>query len=148
MQRILTSLLLIIISHSVYGQTHNRVEVKGLITSDNNDVENVTVYNTSSNNGTITNSEGEFTLKVGLNDVIEVSALQFKAVTVKVTKDVLENQKQLSNFLKQLINQINIALQSNLKLKNWIVKNKIKGFPSISEEEMWNNEYGKLKPEP
>lgn len=109
MQRILTSLLLIIISHSVYGQTHNRVEVKGLITSDNNDVENVTVYNTSSNNGTITNSEGEFTLKVGLNDVIEVSALQFKAVTVKVTKDVLAS-KLLKIYLTEHINQLDAVL--------------------------------------
>lgn len=109
MERILTVLLLIILSHSIYGQTNNRVEVKGLITSDRNDVENVTVYNTSSNNGTITNSEGEFTLKVGLNDIIEVSALQFKAVTVKVTKDVLVS-KLLKIYLTERINQLDAVL--------------------------------------
>ncbi|WP_299104077.1 AAA domain-containing protein [uncultured Tenacibaculum sp.] len=64
--------------------------------------------------------------------------------TFKTTQEVLEDKKQLSNFLKQLINQINVALQSNLKLKTWIVENNIKGFPSVSEEEMWKNEYSKL----
>ncbi|OSY89096.1 hypothetical protein WH52_00080 [Tenacibaculum holothuriorum] len=64
--------------------------------------------------------------------------------TFKIDKSTAEDKKQASNFLKQLINQINIALQTNLKLKNWKFENNIKGFPSTSEEEMWENEYQKL----
>lgn len=112
MERKLAFLLLVLLSHSIYSQSNNRIEVKGLITADNNDVENVTVYNTSSNKGTITNTKGEFTIKVGLNDIIEVSALQFKAVTVKITKDVIDS-KLLKIYLVEHINQLDAVLLSS-----------------------------------
>ena len=59
------------------AQNVKRVLVEGQIIVDYPDLEGVTVYNLSSNKGTITNEEGKFAISVTLNDKIEISALQF-----------------------------------------------------------------------
>ena len=101
-------------SFSIHGQSINRVEVNGIIFSNNNDVEAVTVFNKSSNKGTITNSKGEFKLKVALNDVIEISALQFQTVSVTIDADILKS-KQLKIQLVEEVNQLDaVTLSSGL----------------------------------
>jgi len=105
-------LLLVLLSLSIHGQSISRVEVKGLITSNDNDVEGITVFNTSSNKGTITNTAGEFTIKVGLNDIIEIAALQFQAVSVIVDAEVIQS-KQLKIYLAEHINQLDAVLLSS-----------------------------------
>jgi len=47
----------------IQAQETKRVEVIGRIIVKNPDVEGVTVYNTSSNRGTITDDEGRFKIK-------------------------------------------------------------------------------------
>ncbi len=63
----------------------------------------------------------------------------------KITDDILANSKNISNYIKNCITTFNIALQANLKLKNWKIQNKIKGYPFVSEEKMWGFEYEKLQ---
>ena len=72
------------------SQSVSRVEVKGVILSKSNDVEAVTIFNKSSNEGTITNFNGEFIIKVAKNDVIEISALQFQTVNLTIDADIVE----------------------------------------------------------
>ena len=62
------------------SQSVSRVEVKGVILSKSNDVEAVTIFNKSSNEGTITNFNGEFIIKVAKNDVIEYEILKIQLV--------------------------------------------------------------------
>ncbi|WP_341215025.1 hypothetical protein [uncultured Wocania sp.] len=112
MKRILLFLILIFSCASSIGQNIERVEVNGIIFSDNNDVENVAVYNTSSNKGTITNNKGEFIINVALNDIIEISALQFKSVLITITKDVVDS-KLLKIYLKEFVNQLDAVLLSS-----------------------------------
>lgn len=112
MQRNLIASLFILIFVCAYGQSNGRIEVKGTITSNDNEVESITVFNASSNKGTITNAKGEFTIKVGLNDVIEVSALQFKAVSVTITQEVLDS-KLLKIYLAEHVNQLDAVLLSS-----------------------------------
>lgn len=101
-------------SISIHSQTINRVEVNGVLLSGNNDVEAVTVYNKSSNKGTITNIEGEFKLKVALNDIIEISALQFQTVYVTIDADIIES-KQLKIQLVEEVNKLDaVTLSSGL----------------------------------
>lgn len=96
------------------GQSINRVEVEGVMLSSTNDVEAVTVFNTSSNKGTITNEEGEFVIKVAENDVIEVSALQFQTVTITIDADVIK-YKELKIQLIEQVNQLDaVTLTSGL----------------------------------
>lgn len=96
------------------SQTINRVEVRGTIISTSNEVEAVTVFNQSSNTGTITNEKGAFTIKVALNDVIEISALQFQAVTITINNEAIKS-KQLKIQLIEQVNQLNaVTLSSGL----------------------------------
>lgn len=76
---------------SLTAQNVNRVEVKGKIIAQN-DVEGVTIYNTSSNKGTVADTNGDFLLDVALNDIVEVSALQYVSVEVSITQDVIDSR--------------------------------------------------------
>ncbi len=114
MKQVLAVFILFFLSLCVSGQSIDRVEVKGIILSASNDVEAVTIYNTSSNKGTITNDKGEFVIKVALRDVIEISALQFQTVSVAVDKDVVKT-KQLKIQLVEQVNQLDaVTLSSGL----------------------------------
>lgn len=114
MSRVLIFVLITFLSFSVYSQSVNRIEVNGILLSNKNDVEAVTVFNKSSNRGTITNSQGEFKLKVALNDNIEISALQFHTVAVTIDANIISS-KQLKIQLVEEINQLDaVTLSSGL----------------------------------
>lgn len=88
--------------------------MSGIILSNTNDVEAVTVFNKSSNRGVITNIKGEFTINVALNDVIEISALQFQTVSITIDDDVIKS-KQLKIQLVDQVNQLDaVTLSSGL----------------------------------
>ncbi|APY12052.1 hypothetical protein BWZ22_12795 [Seonamhaeicola sp. S2-3] len=106
----LSSLLLI--TFFVEAQDINRVEVQGKIYAKANDVEGVTVFNTSTAIGTITDKKGEFTMEVALNDIIQISALQFKAISITITEDVI-NSKKLKIHLVEHINKLDAVLISS-----------------------------------
>lgn len=97
-----------------FSQTISRVEVTGKIIA-NSDVEGVTIFNTSSNKGTIADIDGNFTLEVGLKDILEVSALQYEAKKVTINQDVIDS-KQLRLFLVEALNTLSevILLPSKL----------------------------------
>ena len=119
-------------SNFLVGQTINRVEVHGFMYANTNDIEGVAIYNTSSSKGTITNEKGEFVLEVAENDVIEISALQFEAQTVTITKEVIES-KSLKIYLVEQVNQLNEVTVGN-KLTGDLLKdiNNIEGKPPIN----------------
>lgn len=87
------------------SQNTERIEVEGRIIVKNNDIEGVTVFNTSSNKGTVANQEGRFKIKVRLNDNIEVSALQFEKFFITVDAKILESKK-LTVYLIERINKL------------------------------------------
>ena len=92
MRKFLCFIILLLPLTHLLSQTANRVEIDGQIFSQNNEVENVTIYNASSNKGTITNEIGEFKIEVALNDILEISALQFKKGSIKITEEILNNK--------------------------------------------------------
>ncbi len=87
------------------AQDSTRVELKGKVIVDSPDLEGITIYNSSSNKGTITNQNGEFTIKAMLNDKISISALQFKDFTVLVAQEVIDS-KQMNVFLVEQVNKL------------------------------------------
>ena len=64
-----------------------------------------------------------------------------------VNKEMLTNNSTALVFIKKCIADLNLALSSNLKLKNWKHQNNITGYPFISEEQMWEFEYEKMESE-
>lgn len=105
MRLIITLILLFLMSSILYAQDVQRIEIKGKIVVTDNDKEGVTIYNTSSNRGTITDSLGRFNIRVKRNDIVEVSALQFQKFTVRIDERVI-NSKQLTVFLIEEINKL------------------------------------------
>ena len=97
------------------AQDSTRVEIKGKIIIDSPDLEGITVYNSSSNRGTITDSIGGFTIKAKLNDKISVSALQFKDFNVVVAQEVIDF-KQMNVYLVEQVNKLDevVILPYNL----------------------------------
>ncbi|KJD33514.1 hypothetical protein PK35_06605 [Tamlana nanhaiensis] len=98
----------------IFAQSVKRITVTGVILSEANDVEAVTVFNKSASQGTITDEFGVFTIKVALRDVIEISALQFQTASVIVDEDVIKN-KTLKIQLIEQVNQLSaVTLNSGL----------------------------------
>jgi hypothetical protein len=106
MKTIYLTLLFFAISFTtIQSQETKRIEVTGRIVVKNPDVGGVTVYNSSSNRGTITDDEGNFRIKVALNDKIEISALQFKDFVVVIDIEILRS-KALTVFLIEEVNKL------------------------------------------
>ncbi|WP_116039037.1 carboxypeptidase-like regulatory domain-containing protein [Seonamhaeicola aphaedonensis] len=96
------------------AQIVKRVEVEGIIHADANDVEGITVYNSSSNVGTITNEKGEFSIAVAVNDIIQISALQFKALSITVQEDAVRSGKLGIHLVEQIHKLDAVLLSSGL----------------------------------
>lgn len=111
MNKTLLSVVLLFFLMSIYGQNPERILVKGVVFSEIDDVEAVTVFNTSSNVGTITNDKGEFEIAVTLNDIIEISALQFKSAIITIDASVIDS-KVLNIQLFEQVNQLDAVVIS------------------------------------
>jgi hypothetical protein len=95
--------LFIFSSFTLIGQSIKRAAIKGVVSAKENDIEGIVIYNTSANIGTVTNEKGEFAIEITLNDKIEIFALQFQSVSVKIDEEVLK-----TNFIRiQLVEQVN-----------------------------------------
>ncbi|SHJ06716.1 carboxypeptidase-like regulatory domain-containing protein [Algibacter luteus] len=110
MKKLIFFLTLITTLNSV-AQTITRVEVSGKIIVEGSDVAGITIFNTSTNTGTITDENGEFSLKVALNDNIEVSALQYQNIGFKVNKAILDSRR-MKLFLIEEINRLDEVIVS------------------------------------
>jgi len=105
----LLGLFFLLATFSISAQVIDRVEVSGKIVVEQNEIEGVTVYNSSSNKGTTTNEKGEFKIKVALNDKIQFGALQFKDFNIVIDKNVIESKK-LTVFLVEQVNKLDEVL--------------------------------------
>lgn len=101
--RLLLSFLLICISFVTYSQEMKRDIVQGKIIVEGDDIEGITIYNATSAIGTVTNKNGEFTIAVAVDDLLEIRALEYQNFDVIVNTAILESKK-LSIFLIEEMN--------------------------------------------
>lgn len=87
------------------SQDHKRVQVNGKIIVESSDISGITIFNKSTQAVTVTDENGEFILLVGLNDFIEVSALQFQNINFQVNEDIILS-KSMKVFLIEEINKL------------------------------------------
>lgn len=90
---------------AAYSQDVKRIPINGKIIVSSEDKEGVTVYNSSSNKGAVTDEDGYFKINVALNDVIQFGALQFKDFTVTITEKVITS-KRLTVILVEEVNKL------------------------------------------
>ncbi|MFC4632625.1 carboxypeptidase-like regulatory domain-containing protein [Dokdonia ponticola] len=108
-------LLLFCIPFLTFAQDIKRETITGKIIVEGNDIEGITIYNATSKKGTISNEKGEFMIAVALNDLIEVKALEYQNIDIRINKAVLESKK-LSIFLIEEINLLDEVLVKNRSL--------------------------------
>jgi len=83
-----------------------RLEVSGKITAPaGEDVDEISVYNISSEKGTVSNAKGEFKLKVAQNDHVRITALQFQSFTLVVNSEDIRT-RLLKVYLNPNVNQL------------------------------------------
>lgn len=88
------------------AQDIKRIEVQGQITApSDSDVEGVTIYNNSSNKGTITGVNGDFKLEVAVNDEVVISAIQYATFKIKVDQKTID-KKKLGIYLNPVVNEL------------------------------------------
>lgn len=74
------------------AQEIERTVIKGKLTAPpGEDIEGISIYNRSSQDGTVSLADGTFELKMGENDRVLFTALQFQPFTVIIDKGVIEN---------------------------------------------------------
>jgi len=105
----LLPLIVFCISLCAFSQDITRVKIDGKIIVESSDVEGITVFNASSNKGTVTDENGEFTIAVALNDRVEVSALQYQNFEFRVNEAILKSKK-MRVFLIEEINKLDEIL--------------------------------------
>ncbi len=99
----LLPLFVFCLSFFAFSQDIKRENVNGRIVVEGNDIEGITIYNASSNTGTVTNKNGEFIIAVALNDLLEIRALEYQNIDVRINKAILESKK-ISIFLIEEMN--------------------------------------------
>lgn len=97
--------VLILVSFFTYSQDIKRENIYGKIIVEGNDIEGITIYNYSTNIGSVTNENGEFTITVALNDLLEIRGLEYKKLNVTINNTILESKK-INIFLIEEINKL------------------------------------------
>lgn len=86
-------LLLIISSSTIFAQDIERAKVAGKIhVTNGDDAEGISVYNVSSQKGTITNPDGTFEIEISENERLQITALQYQSFTVVVDKGIVNRK--------------------------------------------------------
>ncbi|MGB3592201.1 MAG: carboxypeptidase-like regulatory domain-containing protein [Nonlabens sp.] len=115
----------------------DRFQIKGLIV---NSLEipqgGITVFNQNSQDGTVTNEEGKFSIAVASGDRLLVQAIQYESFTMVVTGNTLK-QREIHITLREGINRLDeVILNDNLMIVDVVDSQKIDlGLDQIGNRE-------------
>lgn len=144
MTKKLLLLLFIIVSPILIAQDITRTKVLGKIhVPQGEDAEGISVYNISSQKGTITDINGSFEIDIAENDRIQISALQYQSFTVMVDKGIIE-RKLMNIFLNPAVNQLEEVVVRPYDLSGNINVD-VKKIPTYSVSKDWDMSYGALE---
>lgn len=87
------------------AQTFFSKELKGSVLSENKDVANVHVMNTTTGRATITDAQGKFSIVAKLNDSLFFSAVQYKKKLLVISKEIIES-KFIQVHLEEFVNEL------------------------------------------
>jgi hypothetical protein len=93
----------------LFAQGNGAVECHGKVTADMTNLEGIYVINLKTENASITDTQGYFSIKAAVGDSLLLSAVQFKSTKIALTKEqILSNlffvkMKPIMNELKEVI---------------------------------------------
>ena len=98
--------LFLLVSFYSFSQNNNDKFIEGIVYNDNSySIQGVHVLNVTSNEATITDSEGNFKILVNLNDELIFSAIQFKRNKIIIDKDVFDSLS-ITIYLEEFVNEL------------------------------------------
>ncbi|WP_338409779.1 carboxypeptidase-like regulatory domain-containing protein [uncultured Flavobacterium sp.] len=129
--------LFLLVSFISFSQVKERDLIVGKIKSDSLDVENITVFNVSSNIGAVTDIDGKFSIKMREKDTLVIQGLAY--LSAKYIVQITDLDKEvLEIYLQTKINELNEVMVSPYTLTGVLEvdTNKIKtyGFTSSMED--------------
>lgn len=104
--KIKLSLLFFILTFFSFSQVKERELITGKIKSDSLEVENITVFNVSSNIGAVTDVDGKFSIKIKEKDTLVIQGLAYVSTKYIIQKTDLDKEL-LEIYLKVRINELN-----------------------------------------
>jgi hypothetical protein len=112
----LLPLFVFCISFVAISQEIKRENINGKIIVEGSDIEGITIYNSSSKVGTVTDENGEFRIAVALNDLLEIRALEYQNIDI-IINDVIFQSKKVNIFLIEEINKLDeVIIKAKKKL--------------------------------
>ncbi len=93
MKYVLTLLCSLITVAFCWSQDDDRVILRGKVLYRNVNVPNENVINSTSEMATITNEDGEYSIRVKVGDELVFSALNYQIEVVKITEEILKNNR-------------------------------------------------------
>jgi hypothetical protein len=95
---------------------NERVQIKGrIIISLEEPLGGITIFNSNSLNGTVTNTNGVFLIDVRVGDQLIVSSVQYQSITLEVTDKTLVNNETVIKIIPD------ITVLKEVKLDNRII---------------------------
>ena len=98
-----------------YPRILKRENILGKIIVEGNDIDGITIFNASSKVGTVSNENGEFTIAVALDDLIEIRALEYQNFDLRVN-DAMLASKHINIYLIEEINKLEEVRITNKEL--------------------------------
>lgn len=144
MTKKLLILLFIVAAPVLFAQDIDRAKVSGKIhVPQGDDAEGISVYNISSQKGTITNADGTFEIDLAENDRLQVTALQYQSFTIVVDKGIV-NRKVMNIFLNPAVNQLEEVVVRPYDLTGNINVD-VKKIPTYNVTKDWDFSYYNLE---
>jgi len=112
--------MILLSSFSVVSQDIDRDHIVGKIIVEGDDIEGITIYNASSNKGTVTDANGRFMLSMALNDHLEIRALEYQSIDIKVNSDIISSKK-MQVYLIEKMNILEEVVVTNKELSGRLV---------------------------
>lgn len=144
MDKKLLLLLVLIAAPALFAQDIDRTKVAGKIhVPQGEDAEGISVYNISSQKGTVTDADGSFEIDLAENDRVQITALQYQSFTVIVDKGVIA-RKVMNVFLNPSVNQLEEVVVRPYDLSGNINVD-VKKIPTYNVTKDWDLSYKNLE---
>ena len=90
-------------SFLMVSQEIDRINISGKVIVEGGDIEGITIFNASSNEGAVTNAYGEFIIEVALDDLLQIRALAYQDIDVRVNEAIIESRKMSVYLIEEMI---------------------------------------------
>lgn len=143
--------IVLLISFVSFSQIIDRELIIGKIKSDSLEIENITVFNVTSNIGAVTDVDGKFSIKIREKDTLVIQGLAYVSTKYIIQKTDL-NRETLEIYLKTRINELNVVEVSPFTLTGILdvdtkkIKTYTPDFSAIDFSKLKPNDIRNTKP--